>query len=179
MRRTVLKRAAAVLAAAAFAPFIAACATVPAAGPSAGAGVVLERDFRGRLYADGRFRNAITGSERPFKVVLDGRWDGRNLTLREAFAFADGEKDVKTWVFTRTGPGTYTGTREDVVGTARVVTEAGAVRLSYDVVLGGSQVHFEDVIERGPGGAILNRAIVSKFGVPVGSVDLTFARRPL
>ncbi len=179
MRRVFLKKTAAVLAAAAFLPLLSACATVPSASPGAGPGVVLERDFRGRLYASGTFRNALTGSERPFKVVLDGRWDGRKLTLREAFAFADGERDVKTWVFTRTGPGTFRGTREDVVGEARVVTEGGVVRLSYDVVLGGTQVHFEDVIERGPGGAILNRAIVSKFGVPVGTVDLTFARRPL
>lgn len=152
------------------------CATMPARGPDAGP-IVLERDFKGRTYAKGVFVNSITGSTRAFDVVLDGRWDGKIMTLKERFAYQDGEKDVKTWTFTRTGPGRYVGKREDVVGTANVFTDNGAVRLSYDVVIGGTQVHFEDVIERRADGVIVNRAIVSKFGVPVGTVDLSFARR--
>lgn len=164
----------------AIATLIAGCATVPARTDGAGP-VVLERDFRGRSYASGVFVNSITGARRAFDVVLDGRWDGRVLTLREAFAYEDGERDVKTWRFTKTGDGIYDGVREDVVGTARVYTEAGVIRLSYDVDLGTganrTRVHFEDVIERRGDGVIVNRAIVSKFGVPVGTVDLSFSRR--
>lgn len=172
-RRSVLTAVAGLLATA-----LAACSTVPDISPGAGP-VVLERDFVGRLYAAGDFRNNLTGATRAFKVVLNGRWDGRTLTLREDFAYADGEKDTKTWTFERTAPGTYIGRREDVVGTAAVTTDRGTVRLSYDVVIGGTQVHFEDVIERRGDGVIVNRAIVSKFGVPVGKVDLAFSRRPL
>jgi Protein of unknown function (DUF3833) len=153
-----------------------ACATIPARGPDAGS-VVLERDFKGRTYAKGVFINNITGSRRGFDVVLDGRWDGRVMTLKERFAYDDGERDVKTWTFTRSEPGRYVGRREDVVGTANVYTDAGTVRISYDIVIGGTQVHFEDVIERRADGVIVNRAIVSKLGVPVGNVDLSFARR--
>lgn len=174
MRAAFLKGAVAAMAVAA----LTACATIPAATPGAG-GVVLERDFAGRTYASGEFRNNLTGQVRPFKVVLDGRWNGRTLTLREDFVYADGEKDRKTWTFERTAPGTFIGRREDVVGTAAVTTDQGIVRLSYDVVIGGTQVHFEDVIERRGDGVIVNRAIVSKFGVPIGKVDLEFARRPL
>lgn len=153
-----------------------ACSTIPMRGVDAGP-VVLERDFKGRTYAKGVFVNSITGSTRAFDVVLDGRWDGKVMTLKERFAYQDGERDVKTWTFTRTEPGRYIGRREDVVGTANVFTDGGAVRLSYDIVIGGTQVHFEDVIERRADGVIVNRAIVSKFGVPVGTVDLSFARR--
>lgn len=152
-----------------------ACATVPARDP-AGGPVVLERDFAGRFYGRGFFRNYLTGSRRDFDVTLQGTWDGRTLTLVEWFYFADGERDVKTWRFTRTGPGRFTGTREDVVGEAVVFSDGGAIRLSYEAVVGGTQVRFEDVIERRPDGVIVNRAIVSKLGVPIGEVDLVFAR---
>jgi hypothetical protein len=160
------------------------CATVPPASPVlAPQGVALERDFRGRFYAKGVFTNRITGSARAFNVVLNGKWDGKTLTLREDFAYADGEKDVKTWVFRRISPTQWTGTREDVVGNADVQVAGGVVRISYDIDLptssGAVRLRFEDVIERNQGGIIVNRAIVSKFGLPLGDVDLTFSRKPL
>lgn len=155
---------------------LAACSTVPMGAPDAGP-VVLERDFVGRSYARGVFENRLTGAKRPFDVTLDGHWNGRVLTLVERFAFDDGERDVKTWTFARTALGRYVGRREDVVGTADVYDDRGAVRLSYDVIVGGTQVHFEDVIERRQAdGVIVNRAIVSKFGLPVAAVDLEFSR---
>lgn len=168
-----------------------ACATMPAARPPADGetlrasprDVVMERDFAGRTYARGVFTNGLTGSKRPFSVTLDGRWNGKVLTLREAFVYDDGERDVKTWQLTRTGPGTYTGTREDVVGEAVVYTQGDIVRLGYDIDLptssGAVRLRFEDVIERRGDGTIVNRAIVSKFGLPIGDVDLVFGRRPI
>ncbi|MGL4729622.1 MAG: DUF3833 family protein [Bosea sp. (in: a-proteobacteria)] len=160
------------------------CATVPATGTQlAPKGVALERDFLGRSYAKGVFTNRITGSARAFTVVLNGKWSGNALTLREDFVYADGEKDVKTWVFRRLTPSQWTGTREDVVGEADVKVENGVVRISYDIDLptssGAVRLRFEDVIERNAAGMIVNRAIVSKFGLPLGDVDLTFSRKPL
>lgn len=154
-----------------------ACATPPpVTAIGTAAPVVLERDLRGRTYARGVFTNTLTGQTRPFTVVLDGRWDGRRLTLREAFTFADGERDVKTWVFERIGPGRYRGVREDVVGEAEVFTDGPAIRLRYEAVVGGIAVRFEDVIERRADGAVVNRAVVSKLGAQVGTVDLIFSR---
>jgi hypothetical protein len=159
-----------------------ACATAPQfAADQSPRGILLERDFAGRSYAKGVFTNRLTGSKRGLTVVLDGRVRGDTLTLREAFTYSDGETDVKTWVFRRTEPGAYSGTREDVVGEASIRTEGNGVRLSYDVDLptgsGPVRVHFEDVIERDSQGVIVNRAIVSKFGAPIGDVDLVFSRR--
>ena len=169
---------------AAMAAILGACSTIPPQGTALSEkGVMLERDFRGRSYAKGVFTNRITGSQRPFTVVLNGDWSGRRLTLREDFAYADGETDVKTWVFTRTGKASWTGTREDVVGVAEISTEGGIVRLGYDIDLptssGKVRLRFEDVIERNAQGVVVNRAIVSKFGLPLGDVDLTFSRKPL
>jgi hypothetical protein len=163
---------------------VSACATAPQFSAMQGPkGVVLERDFVGRSYAKGTFTNKVTGSQRGLTVVLDGRMRGGTLNLREDFTYSDGERDVKTWTFRKTGPGVYAGTREDVVGEAVIRQEGGGVRLSYDVDLttgsGKVRVHFEDVIERRGDGMIVNRAIVSKFGAPIGDVDLVFSRQPL
>ena len=168
----------------ALATSVSACATAPQFAAMQGPrSIVLERDFAGRSYAKGVFTNRVTGAKRGLTVVLDGRVRGETLTLREAFTYSDGEMDVNTWVFRKTGPGAYAGKREDVVGEAAIATEGNGVRLSYDVDLptgaGPVRVHFEDVIERNGDGVVVNRAIVSKLGVPIGDVDLVFSRRPL
>lgn len=161
---------------------LAGCATRPASVENGVRPLVLERDFQGRSYATGSFRNAITGLRRDFKVTLDGTKKGSAFLLTERFAYADGEKGVKTWRFESLGNGRYRGTREDVVGFADIARDGNAIRLSYDVDLPGesgpTRVHFEDILVRTPGGAVMNNAVVSKFGVPVGVVDLQFSRNP-
>ena len=159
---------------------LAACATVPSIPTtSATRTLVLEKFFAGRTYAEGSFVNALTGAERKVKVVLIGSWNGKVLRLFEDFTYADGERAQKTWVLTKTGPGTYSGTREDVIGTAAGVQDGPLVRLSYDANLmsGGSQiqVRFEDVLELQADGSVLNKAVVSKLGVKIGDVTLRIA----
>lgn len=145
----------------------------PAAQP-----LVLEAFFPGRSVGQGVFINSWTGSQRRFDVVIEGAWDGRTLTLVEDFAFADGEKDRKTWRFERTAPGTYKGTREDVVGEARAWTDGKTVRLEYAVSLGGWTVDFSDVLALRDDGSLLNKATVGKWGIRVGRVELELRRAP-
>jgi hypothetical protein len=134
--------------------------------------LVLESFFPGRTVGGGVFTNAWTGAERRFSVVIDGSWDGATLTLVEDFAFADGETDRKTWRFERTGPGTYVGSREDVVGLARAWTDGKVVRLEYAVMLGGWTVDFADVLALTDRQSLVNRATVGKWGIRVGRVEL-------
>lgn len=159
------------------ASLLGACASPPAAPvASAAPPLVLEQFFPGRTVGEGVFTNSWTGSERRFSVVIDGTWDGRTLTLVEDFAYADGEKDRKTWRLERTAPGVYAGTREDVVGKARAWTDGKVVRLEYSVELGGWTVDFSDVLALRDDGSLVNRATVGKWGIRVGRVEL-FLRR--
>jgi hypothetical protein len=158
-----------------------ACASLPqpstATDPK---GFVLERDLVGRTYARGIFKGNLGAPTRAFNVVLDGDKKGDILTLREVFAYDDGERDVKTWVFQKTAPGRYIGTREDVIGSAVVVEESGRLTLSYEAEVGTrkTRVRFEDIIERRVDGVIVNRAVVSKLGLKVGDVELLFSESP-
>ncbi|MGL5448545.1 MAG: DUF3833 family protein, partial [Rhabdaerophilum sp.] len=105
-----------------------------ASAPAQARDLRLEEFFKGRTYAYGWF-GAINGSSRRFRVVLDGRWNGKVLTLREAFEYEDGERDVKTWRFRKTGPNTYLGTREDVIGETLVTLNGSNATFAYDVDL--------------------------------------------
>jgi hypothetical protein len=140
-------------------------------------GLALESFFSGRSEGEGTFVNSWTGSERRFHVDVHGTWDGATLVLVEDFAYADGQKETKTWRLKATGPGSFTGTREDVVGEARVWTDGAVVRLAYDVELGGWIVSFADVLALQPDGSLLNRANVGKWGIRLGRVELVLRKR--
>lgn len=157
-----------------------ACATRPPPPANISAPFVIERDLAGRNTARGTFRS-ITGARRDFTAELSGAWDGRVLILVEQFAFDDGERDTKTWRLQRAANGEWSGTREDVVGTARGFQDGDVFRLEYDVNLatgngGTRKVRFRDVLAlRGPG-VIINTATVGWYGLRVGSVELTMTR---
>ncbi len=157
------------------------CAAAPPPDASFGdAPLQIERFLAGRTTAEGVFRNTITGSERRLTATLNGKWDGRTLVLAEDFRFADGARDRKTWRLTKRPDGTWTGTREDVIGTATGVQDGKSFRLSYEADLtsqgSATVVRFDDVLTQTAPNVVLNRAVVSKFGVKVGEITLTIRR---
>lgn len=139
--------------------------------------LVLEDALKGRTLGDGVFVNSFTGGETKFSVVIDGTWDGKVLTLVEDFTYSDGTQDRKTWRLTKTAEGVYAGSREDVIDTADVRQDGNGVRLDYYVTLstgiGDIDVRFQDLLYLNADGSIANKAVVSKFGLRVGRVDIT------
>jgi Protein of unknown function (DUF3833) len=160
---------------------LASLATIAATTLSASAGdFKLEDYFTGITHATGSF-SAINGVKRVFDVRLKGRFNGELLTLVEDFAYSDGEKDRKTWKFTKTGPGRYTGTREDVIGTTTVRVYGNTAKFTYLVDLapgpGKNIVRFWDtMILSADGRTVANRALVTKYGLPVARVKVDFMR---
>ncbi len=139
----------------------------------------LEGYFAGKTTATGSFR-AINGTRRDFEVDLKGRWNGKTLTLVEDFRYADGERDRKTWRFRKIAANQYRGTREDVVGETLVTITGNTARFSYLVDLdpGGkpNRVRFYDTMTLGADGNVLNKALVTKFGLPVAKTRVEFRR---
>ncbi len=139
----------------------------------------LEEFFKGTTHAYGKFK-AINGKKREFRVLLNGKWNGKTLVLREDFFYSDGEKDVKTWRFTKTSPTTYSGTRGDVKGITTVKVKGNKARFSYTVDLDSgpktNYVKFYDTIVLKDDGTLQNTARVYKFGIPIAKVAVNFAR---
>ncbi len=157
-----------------------ACSRVPPSPEGPLRPIRLEDAFVGRSTGSGVFRVTLTGSERRFRADLDGRLEGDRLTVVEDFFYDDGEENILTWVFDRAGPGRWTGRRDDTVGEAEVVETGTEIRLSYtaDFESEGevTRLGFEDVIYYGPEGQVINDAVVTRWGLPVGTVRFEITR---
>ncbi|MEF3047475.1 DUF3833 family protein [Pseudotabrizicola sp. L79] len=155
---------------------LAGCASAPPSPRIATRPVTLNQAFLGRKTGRGHFRVWLTGDERRFSARLNGTLSqgGNRLTVVEDFLYDDGQQDRLTWVFDRTGPGRWTGRREDTVGQAEVIEANGEIRLRYTADFkspsGVNRLGFEDVIYLRDDGVIVNDAIVSRAGIPVAAV---------
>ena len=145
---------------------------------SQAAPLTLEHFFRGQLVAEGTFRSTIGAPDRKMRVKMRGSWDKatQTLTLVEDFVFDDGEKDRKTWRFTRVAPGEYKGRREDVLGEARVFQDGDAVRLRYKASVRGYDVVFDDLLVQEDARTVRNIADVRWWFLRVGEVELLIRR---
>lgn len=148
--------------------------------PAAAGDFSLEGYFAGRTSAIGSF-SAVNGVKRKFTVDLLGKWNGKTLTLVEDFIYDNGERERKTWRFEKISRNKYRGTREDVIGETLVTISGGTARFSYLVDLDpkgrGNRVRFHDTMKVRGDGTLLNKAIVTKFGLPVALTRVEFQPR--
>ena len=142
----------------------------------------LEGFFTGKTSARGEF-SAINGMKRGFDVALSGEWDGRILRLREDFTYDNGQKDTKTWVFTKINETPnlvqYKGTREDVIGETTVNITGNIARFDYLVYLDSAnqkmKVHFYDTMILEPN-SVINNARITKFALPIARTKVIFTK---
>ena len=144
--------------------------------------LVLEDYFAGETRAWGIFEDRFGNLRRQFVVDINGTWQGGVLTLDERFVYSDGETDRRVWRITKTGPGAYEGTADDVVGTAEGRASGNALSWRYTMDLkvgdGSWRVQFDDWMFLQPDGILINRARVSKWGFELGEVTLFFSKDP-
>ncbi|MEZ5646265.1 MAG: DUF3833 domain-containing protein [Burkholderiaceae bacterium] len=140
----------------------------------------LENYFNGRVHAHGLFQKRGGEVVRRFTVVMDCRWDGDQGVLDESFTYLDGATERRVWRLTRHEGGRYTGRADDVVGEAEGQVSGNAFRWNYtlrlpvdgDVV----EVQFDDWMFLVDDRVMLNRATMSKFGIRLGEVLLSFTK---
>jgi hypothetical protein len=138
--------------------------------------LVLESFFAGRTVGDGVFTNSWTQSERRFHVVIDGTWDGRVLALSEDYAYANGLREQKSWRLQQIAPGVFTGTYDDTIGPASIWSDGPVVRLQYKLKLAGIVLDFDETMTLRDDGSVIDKARVSKWGVPVGRLEVVMRR---
>ena len=142
---------------------------------------VLENYFNGKTKAWGIFEDRFGNVKRQFTVAIDGIWDGKKLILDEHFLFNDGEKSYRQWRITKKKDGVYEGKADDVIGNASGISSGNSLNWSYVLDLKMSnnktlRVKFDDWMFLQPGGVLLNRARMSKFGVEIGQVTISFSK---
>jgi hypothetical protein len=118
--------------------------------------------------------------ERRFVVTIDARWEGNVGTLDERFEWSDGERQRRVWTIRKVDANTYTGTAEDVVGEASGRAFGNALHWRYTLALPVSgrtwHVEFDDWMYLIDERVMLNTAVMSKWGIRLGQVTLSFQR---
>lgn len=141
----------------------------------------LDRYFTGRVLAHGVFQKRNGAVARRFTVVMDCHWEGNQGVLDEAFTYSDGTSERRIWRLTKHADGRYTGRADDVVGEAQGQTSGNAFRWNYTLRLPVDgkeyEVQFDDWMFLVDDRVLLNRATMSKFGVTLGEVLLSFTKQ--
>ena len=140
----------------------------------------LDRYFNGRVRAHGIFQKRGGEVVRRFTVVMDCHWEGNQGVLDEAFSYSDGSTQRRVWRLTKHADGRYTGRADDVVGEAEGQESGNAFRWNYTLRLpvDGKEydVQFDDWMFLVDERVMLNRATMSKFGITLGEVLLSFTK---
>lgn len=140
----------------------------------------LAQYFNGTIDGWGMFQDRSGKVLKRFHVVIDARWIGNEGTLDEKFEYADGTRENRVWKLRKDGD-RYTGTAGDVVGTAQGTASGNALRWNYVLALpvDGTMWHMDmdDWMFLIDDNTMLNRTTMSKFGVEVGQVTLSFRKR--
>jgi 5-hydroxyisourate hydrolase-like protein (transthyretin family) len=142
----------------------------------------LKQYFNGKLLAHGIVTDRSGKVMQRFTVQLTGTWQGDTGTLDERFTYSDGRQETRVWTLQRGADGRYTGRAADVVGDAQGQAAGNALNWRYTLrvpVDGRSwDVEFDDWMFLVDEHVMINRAVMSKFGIRLGEVLLSFQRLP-
>jgi hypothetical protein len=137
--------------------------------------------FNGVVDAWGIFTDRNGKVVKRFTVEMKCQWQNDQGILDEDFAYADGSKEKRVWQLTDKGNGIYVGSAGDVVGIAEGQTKGNAFNWRYTLALpvDGSilNVQMDDWMYLMNDRVMLNKARMTKLGVHLGDVTLSFTRR--
>ena len=141
----------------------------------------LQTYFNGTIDAWGMFQDRSGKVVKRFTVVMRCTWQGDVGTLDEDFTYSDGKKQKRVWTLKKIAPNRYVGNASDVVGVAEGVVSGNALRWQYVLALPVDDyvynMNFEDWMFQMDDKVMLNRAVMSKFGIRLGEVTLSFTKR--
>ncbi|MEB0031736.1 DUF3833 domain-containing protein [Undibacterium sp. RTI2.1] len=141
----------------------------------------LTRYFNGVVDAWGMFQDRSGKIVKRFTVVMHCNWNGDTGTLDEDFAYSDGTKQKRVWTLKKNSETTFVGTAADVVGEAKGVISGNTLHWNYVLALPVDgkiiNVDFDDLMVLMDDKIMLNRALMSKYGIALGSVTLSFTKR--
>ncbi len=138
----------------------------------------LKTYFNGPMVAHGIFTDRSGKVARRFTVQMTGTWQGNQGTLDERFTYSDGKTERRVWRLTDLGNGRWSGRADDVVGEAVGIAAGNALNWQYTLKLPVDdkvyEVQFDDWMYLMDDKVMLNKAVMSKFGIRLGEVTLSF-----
>lgn len=142
----------------------------------------LREFFEGRTEAWGMFQKRSGEVVKRFHVVIHGYSEGERLILDEDFTYSDGTTQKRIWTLTPQGNDQWRGTAGDVVGEAKGQVAGNAFHWRYVLSLPVDDkiydVHMDDWMYLLDENTMVNRTVMSKFGIDLGEVTLFFRKLP-
>lgn len=145
----------------------------------------LEEFFDGDVVAYGQFQDVLGTVRRSFAVDVSGEWDGETLRLQEDFVYEDGSTEQRVWTLQKTGPDSWQGTADGVIGVATGQEQDNRFNWQYEIDLpipaadGTSEtmrVTFDDWMWLLSEDRLFNRAYVKRYGIDIGDVSISFEK---
>jgi hypothetical protein len=137
--------------------------------------------FNGMVDAWGIFTDRNGKVVKRFTVEMKCQWQNDQGILDEDFVYSDGTKEKRIWRLTDQGKGTYVGTAADVVGVAQGQTQGNAFNWRYTLALPVEgtvlNVQMDDWMYLMNDRVMLNKARMTKLGIHLGDVTLSFTKR--
>ncbi|WP_394791224.1 DUF3833 domain-containing protein [Rhodoferax sp.] len=137
--------------------------------------------FNGTLDAYGIFTDRSGKVVKRFTVLMVCSWNGDDGVLDESFTYSDGTTQKRIWRLHHEADGRFSGRADDVVGAALGEQSGNAFHWAYTLALpvDGSvyNVQMDDWMYMVNERVMLNKARMSKLGIHLGDVTLSFTKR--
>ena len=141
----------------------------------------LQQYFNGTLDAYGVFTDRSGTVVKRFTVVMRCSWEGDEGTLDERFSYSDGSQQTRIWHLSKQADGRFVGHADDVVGQAQGESRGNTFHWNYmlNLPVDGKtyEMQFDDWMYLVGDKVMLNKATMSKFGIRLGEVTLSFFKR--
>jgi hypothetical protein len=141
----------------------------------------LQTYFNGVVDAWGIFTDRNGKVVKRFTVEMNCQWKNGHGILDEDFVYSDGTQEKRIWKLTDKGNGAYVGTAGDVVDVAEGQTKGNAFNWHYTLALpvDGTvlNVEMDDWMYLMNERVMLNKARMTKLGIHLGDVTLSFTKR--
>lgn len=139
--------------------------------------------FSGQIDGWGMFQGRNGEVKKRFYVDIDATHEGDDvIVLNEKFLWADGTKSQRIWRLTEQKDGSWKGVAGDVIGEATGKVVGNTLHWNYLLELPVEdktyKVTFDDWMYLINEDVMLNRSVMKKFGVELGSVTLSMHRKP-
>ena len=136
--------------------------------------------FSGTFQAQGMFVDRFGQVQKRFLIDISCDTEDNQTTLHEKFTYDDGKTETRSWTIVKKNRDKYIAHTDDVVGKGVGYVSGSVFKLKYDFLLTlygrRVKVHFDDVMVKQTENTILNRAKLSKFGLLLGELFITFSR---
>ncbi len=144
--------------------------------------LLLENFFNGDIEAWGLFEDRFGIIRKRFTCKIQAKFNKSKNTIEvnENFTYDDKSKEQRTWVLTKINQNEYEAYTESVIGkgTGKVSGNAFHWRYIIELPLYGrkTRVKFDDRMYLISKDVIINKAVMTKFGLKLGTCHLYFKK---